>query len=147
MSLTAANNGIGHPEYRLPLAVVGAFTLPPGAMLYGACAGYKLPLVLLLLSVVWIRLSLMLAFLPLMAYVVDAFGLFSASAVTGVIVARCLAGAFFPLATTVMIEHIGYGLGFAALGALSLVLALIPVVVLRYGSRWRQKSEYTRTTY
>ncbi|KND92413.1 putative transporter [Tolypocladium ophioglossoides CBS 100239] len=145
VNLRKANNGIGLPEYRLPLAIVGAFTLPPAVALYGWCAEYGLPLALLLLSVVWIRLSLMLAFLPLMAYVVDACGLYSASAITGVIVIRCLAGAFLPLTTTLMVEHVGYGLGFTVLGALSLVLALVPVAVLRYGSHWRQRSRYTRT--
>lgn len=141
----AANNGIGLPEYRLPITIIGAIMLPPAVVLYGWCAEYKLPLTLLLLSVIWIRLSLMLAFMPLMAYVVDAYGIYAASAVTGVIVTRSLAGVFLPITTTLFIDHLGYGWGFTVLGALSLALAVIPLLIQRYGVHWRQQSKYTRT--
>lgn len=86
----------------------------------------------------------MLATLPLMAYVVDAFGMYSASAMTAVIVTRCLMGTFLPLATEPLIEKFGYGLAFTFLGVLTLGLAPIPIVVMRYGHKWRQRSAYTR---
>ncbi|PHH89384.1 hypothetical protein CDD83_6166 [Cordyceps sp. RAO-2017] len=143
--LSAANKGVGQPEYRLPLIIVGVFTLPPAVALYGWCAEHRLPLSLFLLSAVWIRASMTLAFLPLMPYVVDACGLYSASALTGVIVTRCLAGAFLPLLTTWLTESLGYGWGFTLLGAFSFVVGIIPMLILRYGSRWRQRSEYTKT--
>ncbi|KAK4086659.1 hypothetical protein Purlil1_9049 [Purpureocillium lilacinum] len=131
VKLKTKNDGVGLPEYRLPLAIVGAFILPPGIALYGWCAEYRLPLWLLYVSVVWIRMALMLAFLPLMAYVVDAYGIYSASAMTGVIVVRCLAGAFLPVVTVLVIQDLGYGWGFATLSALCLVLGFIPVVIMR----------------
>ncbi|UNI15101.1 hypothetical protein JDV02_001669 [Purpureocillium takamizusanense] len=140
--LKAKNAGVGLPEYRLPMAVVGALTLPPGIALYGWCAEYALPLWLLYVSVVWIRMALMLAFLPLMAYVVDAYSVYSASAMTGVIVTWCLAGAFLPLATVLVIERLGYGAGFATLSGLCLVLGFIPAVIMRCGSRRRQLAAY-----
>ncbi|KAF4991119.1 hypothetical protein FDECE_14147 [Fusarium decemcellulare] len=68
IKLRAANNGIGLPEYRLPISIMGSLTLAPAVVLYGWCAEYILSLSLVLLSVIWIRLSLMLAFLPIMAY-------------------------------------------------------------------------------
>ncbi|KAJ3548088.1 hypothetical protein NM208_g1170 [Fusarium decemcellulare] len=145
IKLRAANNGIGLPEYRLPISIMGSLTLAPAVVLYGWCAEYKLSLSLVLLSVIWIRLSLMLAFLPIMAYVVDACGLYSASALTGVIVIRCLAGAFLPLLMAMLIERVGYGWGFTAFGTLSLVLTGIPALILRYGPIWRQGCKYTRT--
>jgi hypothetical protein len=79
-----------------------------------------------------------------MAYVVDAFSLYSASALTGLIVARCLMGTFLPLAAAPLIERFGYGWAFTCFGALSLLLAPIPVVVFAYGEAWRQRSKYTR---
>jgi hypothetical protein len=145
IKLRVANNGVGLPEYRLPISIIGSFTLAPAVILYGWCAEYRLPLSLFMLSVVWIRVSLMLAFLPIMAYVVDACGLYSASALTGVIVIRCLAGAFLPLLTTLLIENTGYGWGFTSFGALSLTLTLVPLLILRYGPIWRQNCKYTRT--
>ena len=89
-------------------------------------------------------LSILLTIVPLQAYIVDACGLFSASAMTGVIVTRCLAGTFLPLTTAPLAELLGYGWGFTCLGALSLVLAIIPVLILRYGEKWRQQSAFTK---
>lgn len=143
--LRDANRGVGLPEHRLPLAMVGILTLPPAVALYGSCAQYRLPLVLLIASVVWIRASMMLAYLPLMAYVVDACVLYSASALTGVVVMRCLAGAFLPLVVALLAEHLGYVRAFGMLGALTLALGLIPVLIFKHGARWRQRCEYTRT--
>lgn len=86
----------------------------------------------------------MLTLIPLMAYVVDAFGLFSASAMTGVIVSRCLMGTFLPLTTAPLVDAFGYGWGFMVFGAMSLALAPISVVVFRYGERWRGFCKYSR---
>ena len=137
-------DGIGQPEFRLPIVIVGGFTLVPAVALYGWSAELRLPLPVMLLSVGLVGMTLMLAFLPLSAYVVDAFGLYSASAMTGLIVARCLMGTFLPLATTPLVERFGYGWGFTVLAAVSLALAPIPVVLLRYGEQWRQGCKYTR---
>lgn len=86
----------------------------------------------------------MLATLPLMAYVVDAFGMYSASAMTAVIVTRCLMGTFLPLATEPLIEGLGYGGAFTCLGVFTLGLAPIPILIMKWGWRWRQRSAYTK---
>ncbi|KAI8943448.1 hypothetical protein NX059_001457 [Plenodomus lindquistii] len=138
------SNAAGKPEYRLPLGIVGAFILPFAVTGYGWIAQYKLPVPLLLVSVSLMGFSLLLTMVPLSAYVVDACGIYSASAMTGVIVTRCLAGTFFPLTTTPLAENFGYGWGFTCLGALSLLLAIVPVLILRYGHGWRQSSEFTK---
>lgn len=144
IKLREANNGIGLPEHRLPMAIVGAVTLSPGMALYGWCAEYSMPLWLLLVAVICIRFSLLLVILPLMAYVVDATGIYSASALTGVIVLRCLAGAFLPLSMTPIIDNLGYGWGFTALATFSLSICLIPILIQRYGPHWRKYSKYTK---
>ncbi|TQN65305.1 Efflux pump radE [Colletotrichum shisoi] len=138
------NDPVGRPEYRLPLVIFGAFTLPLSITAYGWIAQLHLPVGFLLLSVATLGFTLLMASLPLSAYVVDAAGLYSASAMTGVIVTRCLAGTFLPLASGPLVQTFGYGWGFTMLGAFSMCLAPIPVVIMRYGHVWRQKSEYTR---
>jgi hypothetical protein len=141
--LRASNGGVGLPEHRLPMAIIAAFLLPVALMMYGWCASFALPLPLLFTAVILIRIAIIMVHVPLMAYVVDACGIYSASAFTGVIVIRCLAGAFFPLGTAKLIQDLGYGLGFTVLSALSLVLAIIPVLLFKNGSRWRQYCRYT----
>ncbi|OLN87074.1 putative transporter C1529.01-like protein 7 [Colletotrichum chlorophyti] len=134
----------GRPEYRLPLVIIGAFTLPLSITAYGWIAQLHLHVGLLLVAVAMLGFTLLMASLPLSAYVVDATGLYSASAMTGIIVTRCLAGTFLPLASGPLVESFGYGWGFTMLGAFSICLAPIPVIIMRYGHVWRQKSEYTR---
>ncbi|EFQ85251.1 hypothetical protein PTT_19845 [Pyrenophora teres f. teres 0-1] len=136
--------GTGKPEYRLPLSLIGGILLPFSVTAYGWIAEYRLPVLLLLASVALMGFTLLLTVVPLSAYVVDACGMYSASAMTGVIVTRCLVGTFLPLTTAPLAERLGYGWGFSCLGALSLGLAVIPVLVLRFGEKWRQRSEFTK---
>lgn len=126
------------------MVVFGAFTLPLAVGLYGWAAELRLPLPVLLLSVGLIGFTLLLAFLPLSAYVVDSFGLFSASAMTGIIVTRCLMGTFLPLTMQPLVDSFGYGWGFSILSLACLCLAPIPVLIMKYGGKWRQRSQYTR---
>lgn len=145
LKLRKANNGIGLPEHRLPLAILGSLLVPLTSLLYGWCAEFKLPLAFLLLSTCLMRLGLLLVMIPIMAYVVDASGIYSASALTGVIVLRCLAGAFIPLVVNFLAETVGYGWGFTVISSVCFVLALIPLLILRYGPQWRKHCEYTKT--
>ena len=142
--LRGRNNSKGKPEYRLPLVVVGAVFLPLAVTAYGWIVQLHLPVVLLLISVAIQGFMLLINIIPISAYVVDAFGLYSASGMTGVIVSRCLMSTFLPLVTGPLTGNLGYGLGFTCLGALGLVLAVIPLLVLRYGQKWRQRSEHTK---
>jgi hypothetical protein len=144
VKLRGPNNAKGKPEYRLPLSIFGALLLPLSVTAYGWVAEKQLPVALLLASVAMLGFTMMLAIIPLSAYVVDTCGLYSASAMTGVIVTRCLMGTFLPLTTGPLTELLGYGWGFSCLGALSMFLAVIPMLLFRYGEAWRQRSEFTR---
>lgn len=142
--LRDSHKGIEQPEYRLPLVIAGAFSLPLAVALYGWIAALLLPLPLMLVCLGILGSTLLLAFVPLMAYVVDAFKHYSASALTAVIVLRCLAATFLPLVTEPLLRALGYGWGFTVLAAASVFLAPITVLVFRYGPKWRQRSVYTK---
>jgi MFS family permease len=142
--LRSKNNEIGLPEHRLPLAIAGGLLLPVAILYYGWAAQAHVPLAAMLVAVALLGASLMLSVIPLMAYVVDAFGLYSASAMTAVIVTRCLMGTFLPLAAQPLIDKFGIGLAFTCLAGVSVALAPVPVAVMRYGEKWRQRSKYTR---
>ncbi|KAK3339962.1 major facilitator superfamily domain-containing protein [Lasiosphaeria hispida] len=144
IKLAETKKGAGLPEYRLPLAIVGALTMPLATLAYGWVAELRLGLPFMLLSISMLGTTLMFSMIPLMSYVVDAFGLFSASAMTGVIVMRCLAGTFLPLTTGPLIDFFGYGWGFTVFAGMALSIAPIPIVIFRYGEKWRQYSKYSR---
>ncbi|CAN8101015.1 unnamed protein product [Discula destructiva] len=142
--LRDANGGVGLPEYRLPLVVAGSMVFPFTIALYGWAAQLQLHVSVLLLSIGFMGTFLMMSFIPLMAYVVDAFGLYSASSVTALIVTRCLMGTFFPLAAQPTVRGLGYGWGLSLFAAISAATIPIPLLVLRYGKTWRTFSKYTR---
>jgi hypothetical protein len=144
IKLRDANNGVGLPEHRLPLAILGGLLLPLCTLLQGWCAMYRLHLAILLTITVLMRLGLFLVIIPTTAYVVDAAGLYSASALTAVIVMRCLAAAFLPLLMKVLDDKVGYGWGFTMLASLTFFLAIIPISIQRHGPQWRMRSEYTK---
>jgi hypothetical protein len=144
VKLGAANGGNAIPEHRMPLVIASAFLLPASVALYGWAAQKHWPVPILLFSVGFMGFSLIIGMVPLMAYVVDAFGLYSASALTAVLIARCLMSTFLPLAVVPLTDALGYGFGFLVLATAFLVMAPIPIVVMRYGSRWRQSSDYTK---
>lgn len=144
VKLRGPDGAKGKPEYRLPLSIIGAILLPFSVTAYGWIAEHRLPVLLLLASVALMGFSLLLTVIPLSAYVVDACGMYSASAMTGVIVTRCLMGTFLPLTTGPLSDALGYGLGFSILGALSLSLAIIPMSIFKFGEKWRQHSEFTK---
>ncbi|KAF2008976.1 MFS multidrug transporter-like protein [Aaosphaeria arxii CBS 175.79] len=132
------------PESRLPLMLLASSIFPIFVALYGWAAEFSLKLPVFLTSVVLQGFGLMLIELPVMAYVVDAFGVYSASAMTAVLITRCLLGTFLPLVTAPLVAAVGYGWAFMLLAAACLVLAPVSGLVWRYGGKWRQRSVYTR---
>ena len=135
---------IPYPEGRLPLIVVGAFCLPLTVAFYGIVPHLQWSYWLLLLAVVITGFFEILCIVPLLTYITDAFGLYSASALTAVLMIRCLMGTFLPLATAPLTEMLGYGYGFLILAGVCLALALVPLAVMLYGARWRQRSRFTK---
>ncbi|KAI0204831.1 MFS transporter [Astrocystis sublimbata] len=142
--LRERNKNDGIPEYRLPMAIVGAFCLPLTVMAYGWVSQLRVPIPLLMFVVGLFGSFLMIVYLPLSAYVVDAFGIYAASGMTAIIVTRCLTSTVLPLATDPLVRKLDWGLGVTVLGGIGLVLAPIPVLVFKYGARWRQLSPYTK---
>ena len=136
--------GEGRPEYRLPLVIISGMVMPFLISLYGFVAQWRMSVWILLSMSALVDGAILLVVTPLSAYIVDACGDYSASAMTGVIVLRCLMGTFLPLGTGPLLERFGYGWGMTFYGVLSLIIAPIPVLVMRYGKRWRQGSKIMR---
>lgn len=146
VKLRAANNGIALPEHRMPLVIASALLLPITVTFWGWSAEKQWPVLIVLISVGLLGFSILIGMVPLMAYVIDAFGDYSASALTAVLITRCLMGTFLPLAVSPLTDALGYGYGFMILAAACLIVAPIPIIVMRYGARWREKSVYTKDT-
>jgi MFS family permease len=134
----------GQPEYRLPLVIFGALSLPPIVFLYGLSAHLHWPLPLTLTILGFLGFTMMFTFLPILSYVVDAFRLYSASALTALIVTRCLMSTFLPLCVGPLVKRLGWAWAFGVLAVVSFGLAPIPISIYKYGGKWRQGSRYTQ---
>ncbi|CAK7269465.1 hypothetical protein SEPCBS57363_003616 [Sporothrix epigloea] len=135
---------IGQPEFKLPLSTACGLLVPLSITAYGWSAELVLPLPCLLLAEGMLGATMTLTFIPLAAYVVDAFGLYAASAMTCVMITRCLCGTFLPLTVAPLVAALGYGWGFTVLAGVCLIGTPVPFAVYIYGERWRQLSKYTR---
>ncbi|KAI1434470.1 MFS transporter [Xylaria sp. CBS 124048] len=144
IKLRDRNGGQGAPEFRLPMAIPSAFLLPACVVAHGWAAQLHPPLAVLIVISGLIGTTLVLCLLPLQAYVVDAFGLYAASGMTATIVLRCLMSTFLPVAAPPLVARFDWGLGMSVMGGIGLLLVPIPILVFRYGYRWRQLSTYTK---
>ena len=142
--LRKSHGGTARPEHRLPFLIVGAAFMPITIALYGWIPDSQWPVSLLLLTVAVMGFFLLMISVSLAAYTVDSFGLYSASAMTIVLIARCLGGTLLPLAVPPLIDALGLGNGFLVIAGILLAMIPLPIGVMRYGPRWRQNSVYTR---
>ncbi|KAF7943857.1 uncharacterized protein EAE97_005927 [Botrytis byssoidea] len=142
--LRTKNNNQSHPEFRMPLTIISGCILPISIALFGWTAAKGWPVAFLLFLIGLQGFAILTGMVPLMAYVVDAFGLYSASALTAVLITRCLTSTFLPLMVGPLTDRLGYGWGFMIVSGVCLVVAPVPWLVMRYGEKWRQYSAYTR---
>ncbi|KAE8445213.1 hypothetical protein EG329_013585 [Mollisiaceae sp. DMI_Dod_QoI] len=142
-------DGTPHPENRLPFLIFGALLMPITIFFYGFIPSLHSPssqsnplslsISLFLITVALQGFFLLIISVSLASYIVDAFGLYSASAMTIVLIVRCLAGTVLPLCIPPLENALGLGGGFAVLAGISLVLVPLPGVVWWWGESWRGK--------
>ena len=129
---------------QLPVILAVKVSVASSGLAPGWAAHFHLHPAFVLLTVVLHGLTVVIAVLPVISYVVDAFGPdYSASSLTALLITRCLMGTFLPLATAPLTEKLGWGWGFTVLAGLSALLAPIPGVVMWFGRGWRARSEFT----
>lgn len=75
-----------------------------------------------------------------MTYLIDAHGVYSASAVAGSILLRSLGGALLPLAGGPMFDQLGFGWGSSLLAFIAIAMIPVPIAFMKYGEKIRQKA-------
>ncbi|KAF4584714.1 hypothetical protein EYR38_001945 [Pleurotus pulmonarius] len=135
--LTKKNADDGRPEYRLPSMVPATLMLPVGLLIDGWSAQAH--------GIALVGAGIVLNHQSVEMYVVDMFGLYSASALAAVAFVRSIAGFAFPLFAPQMYRVLGFGKGDTILAAVSIVIGCpAPFVFWKYGERIRNASRYTR---
>ncbi|KAK7694478.1 hypothetical protein QCA50_001664 [Cerrena zonata] len=142
--LSDKNGGIGKPEMRIPILILGSFFVPIGLFWYGWSAQAKLHWMMPIIGTAIFGFGFMMTFIPLQLYLVDAFT-YAASALAAVSVLRSLFGFAFPLFGAQMFEALGNGGGNSLLAGLTIVLGIpSPIWIYYYGESIRAKSSLNR---
>ncbi|KAK2810023.1 hypothetical protein FQN49_008565 [Arthroderma sp. PD_2] len=133
----SAKAGGSKPEHRLPPLFVGTFLIPIGLFWYGWTAEKAVHWIAPIVGTSFIGVGTICAFLPIQMYLIDAFGIYAASALATNTVVRSLFGATLPLAGKALYDGLGLGWGNSLLAFIALALSPIPLLLIKYGERIR----------
>ena len=138
-TLTEKNHGEAKPEFRLPLANLGAVLLPLSLFWFAWTVEYRVHWAATIVPTVFFGIGQVTIFNSVQNYYIDAFSKYAASAIAAGAVFRSLVGGVVPLFAPTMFRSIGYGWGFSVFAFLSIALAPSPLLFFRYGEALRKK--------
>jgi multidrug resistance protein len=136
------HGGFAPPETRLPVTILGGIAIPIG-LFWFAWTSYP-----------WIHwfpsvaagapfgFGMVLVFLGLMNYLIDAYTIYAASVLAASAVLRSLFGAAFPLFTRQMYDNLGVQWASSIPAFLSLVCVPFPFLFYKYGATIRRKCRF-----
>jgi omega-6 fatty acid desaturase (delta-12 desaturase) len=122
----------GVPEHRLPYIVPGVLLMPVGLIVYGWSAERKLFWVVVDIGVVIFTLGSFVTTQGIMAYQLDEFGEYAASAGAASRLLSYSLGFVLPIFAPELYESLGYGWGNSTLALATLTFGLPVVAVLWY---------------
>lgn len=133
------------PENRLPPMLVGGVVFPIGLLWFCWTGNYHehVHWIVPTVSGLFTGFGLITIFNTSMNYIIDAYLLFSASAMAANTFLRSLFGAVFPLFATFMFTNMGTNWAGLLLGLFAVLLILCPIAFINWGENLRQKSKYT----
>jgi MFS family permease len=140
--LSEKNGGVKKPEYRLPAMIPGSLFVPASLFIYGWTAYYKTHWIVPIIGTSFLGVGMLISFMTVSTYLVDAFTVYAASAMAANTVFRSLAGALLPLAGPQMYATLGLGWGNSLLGFIALALCPLPVIFYMYGERIRTSKRF-----
>jgi hypothetical protein len=130
------------PEHRLHPMILGHLLVPLGLIAYGWTAQYHTHWIFPILSSAPVGFGFVAVSIASWGYLVDAFGIYAASATAAVTALRNISAVALPLAGPVMFAKVGVGWGCTILGAVAMVGTIVPVVLMRCGERMRGRGKF-----
>ena len=137
--LTEKHDGEAKPEFRLPIANIGALLVPASLFWFAWTVQARTHWFVTTLSTVFFGLGQITIINSVQNYYIDAFQKYAASAIAAGAVFRSLVGGVVPLVASPLFESVGYGWGISVFGFVSLLFAPSPLLFQRYGERTRAK--------
>ncbi|KAI9343784.1 hypothetical protein DFJ73DRAFT_778343 [Zopfochytrium polystomum] len=126
------NNGVGVPEYRMPLAMPVSFLLPASLFMYGWTAEKETHWILPDIGIMLFGVCFCVVFQVIL----------STSAVAAATFLRSVFGFGFPLFAGAMYDRYGYGWGNSILVFMAIAGIPAPFLGIKYGAALRARSTY-----
>ncbi|KZO99101.1 MFS general substrate transporter [Calocera viscosa TUFC12733] len=133
------------PEFRLEMAFVGAPVFAVGFFWFGWTSYPSISFWSPMMATSFLGFGVVLIFLSLFNYIVDAYLMVAASALAAATIIRSLFGAGFPLFATQMYDRLNPRWASTLLGCLALLMIPIPFALRVWGPTLRKKSKYAPT--
>ena len=82
--------------------------------------------------------------MALISYISDGYGTLTASALAAAAISRSLCAALLPLVAQSLYTSMGVSGASSLLGGVTLLMATVPFVLLKYGGALRERSKFCR---
>jgi hypothetical protein len=133
------------PEERLFTAMVGGIMLPAGLFIFAWTAvPTHIHWIAPIIGSVPFGCGMVLVFLGVLGYLVDAYLIFAASVLAGNTVVRSIFGVAFPLFTKRMFDNLGVNYAGTLIACLALLFAPSPFIFYVYGKKIRRSTAFGR---
>jgi multidrug resistance protein len=141
--LKKRNNGVGKPEFRVPIMIPASLLVPIGLFWYGWSAQYQLHWIMPNIGASIFCAGVIIGFQCIQTYLVDSYTRYAASAIAAATVLRSLAGFGFPLFAPAMYNALDFGWGNSLLGFVALILGVpAPFMLWKFGETLRNRSKF-----
>ena len=141
--LKAKNNGVGKPEYRVPLMIPASCLIPIGLFWYGWSAQAQIHWIMPDIGVFFFGIGSILCLQCAQTYIIDSYQRYAASGMAAAVVLRSIAGFAFPIFAPYMYDKLQYGWGNTVLAFAGIVIGVpAPIMLWYFGERIRKASPY-----
>lgn len=132
------------PEARLPPCIIGCVCIPIGLFIFAWTNSPDIHWIVCVLFTSLFGFGMVLVFLGIMNYLIDAYTVYAASVLAANSVLRSLLGAAFPLFTIQMYDNLGIHLATTVPAILAVVCVPFPFLFYRYGPAIRRRCKFAK---
>ncbi|KAL1584315.1 hypothetical protein WHR41_06804 [Cladosporium halotolerans] len=138
-SLAARNGGKAKPEYRLPLANIGAAAIPAALFWFAWTVQLHAHWFASIAATFFYGVGQVMIINTCQNYYIDSFEKYAASAIAAGAAFRSVFGAVVPLWAPALFDRLGYGWGISVFGFLAVAIAPAPAVFYFFGEKVRER--------
>ncbi|KAL4783829.1 MFS general substrate transporter [Aspergillus varians] len=136
------HGGFAPPEARLPPCIVASIAIPVGLFWFAWTNSPSVQFMVSIIAGAPFGFGMVLIFLGIMGYLIDAYTLYAASVLAANSVLRSCFGAAFPLFTTYMYDRLGIHWASSIPAFLALACMPFPFLFHKYGAAIRKRCKY-----